>query len=66
MSLRGGADPRRPEHDPLDASDDLYDALAVGEGSWSLRDSETGEEVPVSREDLARLLAERRRLAERD
>lgn len=54
------------EHDPLDEHDDLYSALAAREGLWSLRNSETGEEVLVSRAEIAQLLADRRRLAERE
>ena len=51
-------------HDPLDEYDDIYDALAVGEGEWCLRDSDTGEEIPVTRQQLAQLLADRRRVVE--
>jgi hypothetical protein len=50
------------KHDPLDADDDVYSALALSPDGWVLRDSQTGEEYPVSREELARLLADRRRM----
>lgn len=53
--------------DPLDDQDDLYSALATGAGTWTLRDSRTGETVPVTREQLGQLLADnRRRLADQD
>lgn len=55
-----------PERDPLDGRDTIFDALAVREGPWYLRDSDTGEMIPVTREQLAQLLADRHRLAERD
>jgi hypothetical protein len=54
-------------HDPLDPeTDTIYDALSVCEGPWILRDSETGEEVAVTRGQLAQLLADCRRMAEGD
>ena len=52
------------DRDPLDERDTIYDALAVSEGPWYLRDSDTGEEVPITREQLAQLLADRHRMAE--
>jgi hypothetical protein len=51
-----------PERDPLDEDDDLHSALAIKPEGWSLRSSETGEEVPVSREEMAGLLAAGRRM----
>lgn len=54
------------EHAPLDEQDTIYDALAVREGPWYLRDSDTGDMIPVTREQLAQLLADRHRLAKRN
>jgi hypothetical protein len=51
-----------PERDPVDAADDLYSALAVSLDGWTLRDSQTGEEHPVSRAQLAQFLADCRRM----
>jgi hypothetical protein len=54
-------------HDALDPeTDSLYDALAIKSEGWTLRDSATGEEFEVSREQLAQLLADNRRRLERD
>jgi hypothetical protein len=52
------------EHDPLDDQDDLYDTLAIKLTGWTLRSSEDGEEVPASREEIAKLLADGRRMNE--
>lgn len=54
------------EHDPPDDRDTIFDALAVRAGPWYLRDGDTGEMIPVTREQLAQLLADRHRLSERD
>jgi len=53
------------KHDPIDADDDLYSALAAREGPWFMQ-GEDGELIPISREQIAAMLAWRRRLAERD
>jgi hypothetical protein len=51
-----------PEHEPLDENDTLHDALATKPTGWSLRDSESGEEIESSREEIAQLLAAGRRM----
>lgn len=47
--------------DPIDADDDLYSALAARQGPWFLRDGANGDLIPVTREQLAQLLADRHR-----
>jgi hypothetical protein len=52
-----------PEHDPLDDQDDIYSALSLQPEGWTLRSSEDGAEVPVSRDQVAQLLRDCKRMS---